>query len=377
MVIDKAGIKKAVALIAVIGMMLSGIGITDSHAISSGSCFDFTPEEYGERLNTYLQPRMHASYTVENKSADVIQTAVFESGGKDGTEIPDDSPMEASLLYSKEELSATINSLTSREIEIITAFITPDSNKPNRLTDICLSMIRAADESVSESQALEILKKAQAAGTDGVCNYNGHGYQFMEQRDGYPYYFVVYAEERTGVTVPSGIEGLPAGGSAVDDNGYSVTLGEFCELLTMLLSDSQSDFYIDSNCSVGKPDPESGIRDIAVAGNSFMILPNAVGNEYADPVIDDSGKIDAIILVAMLSDQVGQDAFAKITGAILYLTRFDIKGYDDAYRVLDQLAGKPEEWIRSGAMRHMLGTPGGGLFMFSSQVTAEFERIGK
>ena len=205
MVIDKAGIKKAVALIAVIGMMLSGIGITDSHAISSGSSFDFTPEEYGERLNTYLQPRMHASYTVENKSADVIQTAVFESGGKDGTEIPDDSPMEASLLYSKEELSATINSLTSREIEIITAFITPDSNKPNRLTDICLSMIRAADESVSESQALEIMKKAQMAGTDGVYNYNGHGYQFMEQRDGYPYYFVVYAEERTGVTVPSGI----------------------------------------------------------------------------------------------------------------------------------------------------------------------------
>lgn len=377
MVSDKAGIKKAVALIAVIGMMLSGIGITDAHAISSGSCFDFTPEEYGERLNTYLQPRMHASYTVENKSADVIQTAVFESGGKDGTEIPDDSPMEASLLYSKEELSATINSHTSREIEIITAFITPDSNKPNRLTDICLSMIRAADESVSESQALEILKKAQAAGTDGVCNYNGHGYQFMEQRDGYPYYFVVYAEERTGVAAFSEMEGLPAGGSAVDDNGYSVTLGEFCELLTMLLSDSQSDFYIDSNCSVGKPDPESGIRDIAVAGNSFMILPNAVGNEYADPVIDDSGKIDAIILVAMLSDQVGQDAFAKITGAILYLTRFDIKGYDDAYRVLDQLAGKPEEWIRSGAMRHMLGTPGGGLFMFSSQVTAEFERIGK
>ncbi len=377
MVIDKAGIKKAVALIAVIGMMLSGIGITDSHAISSGSCFDFTPEEYGERLNTYLQPRMHASYTVENKSADVIQTAVFESGGKDGTEIPDDSPMEASLLYSKEELSATINSLTSREIEIITAFITPDSNKPNRLTDICLSMIRAADESVSESQALELLKKAQAAGTDGVCNYNGHGYQFMEQRDGYPYYFVVYAEERTGVTVPSGMEGLPAGGSAVDASGYSVTLGGFCELLTLLLSDSRSDFYIDSSCSVGKPEPETGIRDITVAGNSFMILPNAVGNEYADPVIDDGGKIDGIILVAMVSDQLGQDAFAKMAGAILYLTRFDIKGYNDAYDALNQLAGKPEEWIRSGAMRHMIGTPGGGLFMFSSQVTAEFERIGK
>ena len=69
-----------------------------------------------------------------------------------------------------------------------------------------------------------------------------------------------------------------------------------------------------------------------------------------------------------------ENAVEKILGAILYLTRSDIKGYEDANYILYQLAGKPMEWFPDGAMRHNLDIVE-DILLLSAEVTEAFKDL--
>lgn len=106
----------------------------------------------------------------------------------------------------------------------------------------------------------------------------------------------------------------------------------------------------------------------------FLILGCRTPGEYTELAMSDGDDINTITLVAKLNEQNGQNAVEKILGAILYLTRSDIKGYEDANYILYQLAGKPMEWFPDGAMRHNLDIVE-DILLLSAEVTEAFKDL--
>ena len=326
---------------------------------STGDYFTFTPEQFGEKLNSILDTREYEAHTLITDSG-VVQTVILQV---DGT-VSDVESVAATITYMPEDQYDSIKDLAAHNVTTMLAFIYGTEKHPERLSDICKSMIQTVDPPVPDDQAKYIFNKIKVAPeSERTLYYNGAGYELIEAEGDSPAGFFIVAD---GIKTDfSGMPQIPR--KAVNNEGFCVAFGELLEMLEELLTDKDSAFYAGPNCwfEDTSADAASGkFESIHCGATSFLISGYS---KASDHIVESDESFDMVTVGIILEN--GESNIKDLTSvlsAVMYLTNDELTDAQSAEQFCYRVIGDgPDNWTQTGAIEYDLSSVIGTIMIFS------------